>query len=233
MTRLSITPPNGAATVELETDRVGLDLLSFLEELPFAYGSVRGGAETGPGFGAGHFLFGSMCAFKGGGHEAMVSRRWLEFGPWRLLRGRNDLSFVQFHDLQAGEATAIEQAGPGHRWMARGFFGLSTSWDNLKGQYEPNTETLIRVIAGRIVGEEEMFEAALIKARQPLVKRVRQVAYVFIDEKEARAHVHQLWLRGLEVRTFIGGREIRIDEDYQAQPVVPDWVKKIQDREGR
>jgi len=71
-----------------------------------------------PGFRGFHFLHGWACAFKGEGHNRLVSRRWLEFGPWRLLRDEtNDISLVQFHDINADPATALEQAKPGHERM--------------------------------------------------------------------------------------------------------------------
>ncbi|HBE33637.1 MAG TPA: hypothetical protein DD990_20560, partial [Cyanobacteria bacterium UBA11368] len=47
-----------------------------------------------PGFIDGHGGHGWACAFKGEGHNHLVSRRWLEYGPWRLLRDEeNDISF--------------------------------------------------------------------------------------------------------------------------------------------
>jgi hypothetical protein len=162
-----------------------------------------------------------------------------------LIRGKDDLSFVQFHDLQTDDETALEQARPGHQRMGNsaigGFIPVVLPWNRLldnetksiKGLYDASTQTLIQVVAGRQVDRLEMIEAAAVKARQPLAKPVRQVAYVFIDEAAARAHLHELWLHGLEVRAVVDGREIRIDEDYAPVPQVPDWVRRVQDREGR
>jgi hypothetical protein len=199
---------------------------------------------SGCDFGDGHVDLGWMCGFKGDGHRSIVSRRWLEFGPWRLVRGKNDLSFVQFHDLQADDETALEQARPGHLRMGYssvgGFIPPVFTWSvlrdaakgSIKGVYDASTETLVQVVAGRKVEPLEMLEAAAIKVRQPLEKPVRQVAYVFIDEREARAHLHELWLHGLEVRAIINGREIRLDEQHAPKPTPPDWVKRVQDRDG-
>jgi hypothetical protein len=230
-------------------------LRPFLEEWPFAYcaGSSASGEwgfagsridYIGCSFGNGHNPLGWMCAFKGEGHKALVSRRWLEFGPWRLIRGKDDLSLVQFHDLAVDDETALEQARPGHQRMGNsaigGFIPVAFTWDilrdpatgSIKGLYDDSSQTLIQVVAGRKVDHFEMMEAAAVKARQPLAKPVRQVAYVFIEEANARAHLHELWLYGLEVRGLINGREIRIDEDYAPVRHVPDWVKRVQDREG-
>ena len=56
------------------------------------------------------------CMFVGErGHAQLVSRRWLEYGPWLLDRFADDVSLIQFHDLDADPATALAQALPGHR----------------------------------------------------------------------------------------------------------------------
>lgn len=249
--------PN-AFIIKLENLQLRADVTrvrAFLEELPFAYCAASSASDEwgfvgsridymGCGFGDGHSPLGWMSAFKGAGHNALVSRRWLEFGPWRLIRGKNDLSFVQFHDLAVDDETALEQARPGHQRMGNsptgGFIPVVFTWNilrdaangSIKGVYDASSETLIQVVAGRKVDHVEMMEAAAIKARQPLAKPVRQVAYLFIDEANARAHLHQLWLYGLEVRAIVNGQEIRIDEDYSPTPQVPDWVKRVRDREG-
>lgn len=255
--RSSADPSRGF--IKAYTSRIKPSVLvarGLLGELPFEYGIGRGLSSewgfagsridySGPNFGEGHYNLGWMCAFKGAGHDELVSRRWLEHGPWRLIRGQNDLSIVQFHDLRADDETALEQAMPGHDRMCvppeNGFIWPQFSWDRLidpetralKGLYDESAQTVMQVVAGRKVELWEMLEAAAIKSRQPLAMPVRQVAYVFIDELNARAHLHELWLRGLEVRTFIRGRENRIDEDYQPPPPkTPDWVKRVQDREG-
>ena len=66
------------------------------------------------GFGRGHYAHGWGCAFRGRGHDRLVSRRWLDFGPWRVLRRPGDLTLVQFHDLNADAATAALQIGRAH-----------------------------------------------------------------------------------------------------------------------
>ena len=72
---------------------------------------------AGTGFGDGHYAHGWACAFRGAGHERLVSRRWLDHGPWLVHRGKNDTTLVQFHDLAADARTALAQAAPGHQRM--------------------------------------------------------------------------------------------------------------------
>jgi hypothetical protein len=62
---------------------------------------------------------------------------------------------------------------------------------------------------------------------------VRQVAFVFVEEANARRHLHDLWLRGLECRWMSPRGEVRLDHYDAPPPAPPDWVKAVQDREGR
>ena len=96
-----------------------------------------------PGFLDSHFDHGWGCALKGAGHDHLVSRRWLEYGPWRLIRDEeNDISLVQFHDLEADAITALEQAKPGHKRM-----GVSDTggFINSKFEYETNIRAFTTV----------------------------------------------------------------------------------------
>ena len=71
-----------------------------------------------PGFDGGHGPHGWACAFRGDGHDRLVSRRWLPYGPWELTRDEDeDISFVRFHDPAAAPGAALEQARAGHRRM--------------------------------------------------------------------------------------------------------------------
>ena len=190
-----------------------------------------------PGFSDGHFSNGSFAAFsRDDGHARLVSRRWLDHGPWRLLRDEDtDLTLVQYHDLQATEADALEQAYPGHEAMGirphGGFIQTDFVFGKLKpGLYERETRTVVAVVPGQEqVTPRQMLEAAAMKLWQPLEEPVDQVAFVFTDEGNARKHLHDLWLRGLEVR-FVG---TRLDDQFDpGPPATPDWVKAVQDREG-
>ena len=93
---------------------------------------------------------------------------------------------------------------------------------------------MVVVPPGGTVSKRLMCEAAAIKANQPYPDTVvDQVAFVFLREEDARAELHELWLRGLEVRAITATGERRLDADYQAEPPPPpDWVKREQDRDG-
>jgi len=196
-------------------------------------------------FGRGHFGHGWMCAFSGeDGHARLVSRRWLDHGPWRVVRDEeHDLTLVVFHDLDTDEGTAIAQAHPGHVRMGicdgGGFIQRRFPWDrDFKATgYDPHTRTLDVFVAGREVEPFEMLQAAAIKLYQPYTDRpVDRVVYTFLYEADARRHLHDLWLRGLEVRYTAAGpgeRFRRIDDAYEPPPhELPDWVHRVRDREG-
>jgi hypothetical protein len=219
-------------------------LLKLIETLPVTLvsaGSIHDEWEDGslgekylaPGFGDLHWSHGPFCAFKEAGHERLVSRRWLEYGPWKLLRGNADVSLVQFHELGADAKTALQQARPGHERMgispAGGFIQQPFPYRyGLKGRYLPALRKLDFVVNGRPVPELEMLEAAASRHDQILgaQKPIESVAYTFVVEEEARDHLHELWLHGLECWAIIEGKEVRLDEDYHPDASPPGWVKQ-------
>jgi hypothetical protein len=70
-----------------------------------------------------------------------------------------------------------------------------------------------------------MLEACAHRRFRPQGRPVDNVAYVFLLETDARRHLRDLWLRGLEVRAIIDGREVRLDDRYESPPHVPPaWV---------
>lgn len=192
-------------------------------------------------FGVGHYTLGSFCAFRGPeGHARVVSPRWLDHGPFRVFT-EGDTTWVQFFDLEADEATAWEQAHPGHVWMADknrgGFVEKPPAWFVFApGTYDRGSGTSIVLVHGHDkVTPLHMLEAACAKVLQPFPGiTVRQVAFVFFEEVNARKHLHDLWLRGLECRWMSPRGEVRLDEDYHPHtPERPDWVKAVQDREAK
>ncbi|MCP3166822.1 hypothetical protein [Myxococcus qinghaiensis] len=223
-------------------------VLAELAPLPFFLASfaslysdwkVDGKAYAAPILDDLHYPHGWGCAFRGQGHARLVSRRWLEFGPWRLLKGPDDVSLVQFHDLEADPATALEQAKPGHARMGANAEGgvIRSGYarkHRLDGFYEPKDQLLRMVIHGRDVSASEMLDACSLRLDgavgpgQPLTR----VAYVFMEPERARAHLHELWLRELECWTLEMGKEVRLDKDYRPTPVKPDWVKAVEAREA-
>lgn len=226
-------------------------LLALLAELPFDvcsaapiyeewFGSLREeyAART---FGRLHWEHGWGCLFRGEGHGRLVSRRWLDYGPWRLLRGANDTSLVQFHDLEADAAAALAQASPGHERMgysdAGGYLQTNFTYSqDLKGLYYAGERKMIVAVPyGERVSEREMLDACAARLQQALGedKPLDNVVYSFVDDDVARAHLHELWLRGLECRSFVEGVEGRLDDDYRPPPPRrPDWVVRLEEREG-
>ena len=221
------------------------EVFRWLWTLPFQYLSVEPLRNDGPeakgSFSDGHNRHGWACAFKGDGHNRLVSRRWLEWGPWRLIRDEeNDLSFIQFHDLEVDAETALEQARPGHERMGihdeGGFIqSIYSPYHELKGHYFHDEQLLEVPVFGRVIPQSEMLEACQARYHQPLGedKHIKNLRYVFMMEEEARAHLHELWLRELECWAIIEGEKVRLDDSYDpGQPVKPDWVLDLERREA-
>jgi hypothetical protein len=184
-----------------------------------------------PSFGGRHYPHGWGCAFKGAGHERLVSRRWLDFGPWLLHRGADDLSLVQFHALDASAKEALKQAKPGHLTMGiseeGGFLQQPYVFRTaLAGLYDPEEQTLKIVVLGREPPPVELRDAraavkqGALNESQPL----KRVAYVFPKPADADRYLHPLWLRELECWTIVDGVEKRLDLDYAPQPEPPAWA---------
>ena len=209
------------------------EVVSWLAALPFeiaAFGPVHPSWGTratfpGPGFGDLHEPLGWACAFRGDGHKRLVSRRWLEFGPWRLIRGDNDISFVEFHTLETDADAAYAQARPGHERMGISDEGGFIQSDYvytypIDGLYEPQEHRLKILVHGREVSQLEMLDACAARLYQALgpQRPLDSVAYVFADATVAQAHLRELWLRELECWTFVDGRETRLDVSYRPPP---------------
>lgn len=184
----------------------------------------------GLSFGFLHRDFGWGCAFAGTGHRRVVSRRWLENGPWRLHRWPGDISLIQFHDLGADPATALRQATPGHRMLGitpeSGYIYPEHEFRHeISGLYEAAERRLKIVVVDREVPVDEMLDACVLRAMPPKnpTKPIERIAYVFMEEAAARRHLHDLWLRELEC-WFVGpAGETRLDEDYHPPPEPPAW----------
>lgn len=190
-----------------------------------------------PGFADGHGGHGWACAFKGEGHNHLVSRRWLEYHPWRLIRDEeNDISFVQFHDLDADPATALEQARPGHRAMSiygvGGYIGKTHPFSNdLRGVYLPDTRNLRVVIPERKqITYSEMSDYCAARHFQAFEgKPVDILSFVFIVAAEAQPYIYDLWLREIECFGITEqAKEVRLDEDYYPVYEPPEWVRKLE-----
>jgi hypothetical protein len=229
---IAVSPRHESVTVNVpDAFKTRDEAISIIESLPFSlltFGPVRGALDVEPQSFVGHVPLSWGCAFRGGGHNAVVSRRWLEFGPWELLERPDDLSIVFFHDLNATKAAAAKQAAPGHEFMtSRETGGYVRAPNPVKGLYEATERKLeIVVDPGDEVSEKEMTNAAWTRAHKRTGKdRIDHLAFVFMKQNDAKLHLHEMWLRELEVWYVDGKGNHRIDEDYAPKPNRPAWAK--------
>ena len=240
-----------SAHVYLVDPRARLDtreVVQLLQDAPFLFASGnklegepwdsynRGmeRAMSGPGW---------LMVYKGEGHRRLASRRWLTHGPWRLIRDEaRDLTAIQFHDLDESVSLAemFEQAKPGlwEMFGAPNSLHFTPELDHRgfqPGLYDKRSNTSIVVVPDEEeVSPEHMTIAAWFKREQPVPDlQIDQVAFVYFNETIARRQLPLLWRMGLEVRLQTPAGQRRLDDQYEPPPpVVPDWVKRVQDREG-
>jgi len=233
--------------VKLERPAFALDPDDFVTRLagvPFHLAAFHGiyeewtrrGSNEAPepvSFADAHFPHGWGAAFRREGHDRLVSRRWLEHGPWRLHRGDGDTSLIQFHDLDADAATARAQAAPGHRRLGisevGGFIQSGFPCDRALARfYEPDRRRLRIPIYGREVSPYEMLVTRATVKEQGLGPGMplESAVYVFAEESEGRAHLHELWLRELDCLTFVDGVETRLTDDYTPEAPNPGWGQR-------
>ena len=149
---------------------------------------------------------------------------------------KHDLSLVQFHDLNADAATALEQARPGHQMMGVTASGgvIPHKHDfqhELRGLYHAPTRSHRIVIHGRPIDDLELLEAVMFQRDNVnhADKPIDGVIYVFMTEAEAREHLDRLWYRGLGCVALIDGKEVRLDLGYRPEPPArPEWVARIE-----
>jgi hypothetical protein len=203
-------------------------MLDQLATLPFevaSFGSLHpawtdGSLEarfTPRTFGDGHVALGWAAAFKGPGHERLVSRQWLDGGPWRLWKGAGDVSLVQFHDLDADADAALAQARRGHAKLGIGPHGgfVPQPFEHelaLGGLYDPGTRRMKVVIRGREPEDRELLEWAAARREHTLAdgKPVDAVAFVFPDEADATANLVRITRYGHEVWALRAGDELQL-----------------------
>jgi hypothetical protein len=183
-----------------------------------------------PAVSADHALLGWGMVLKGAGHErSVVSRRWLEHGPVRTLRGEGDTTLVQFCELGAGGPTSLAQARPAHDWIAVGFLRPTHHYKHdIDGVYTRSDGLLRILVNARSVTDGELRDACAARRDRASDrdKPIRNIAYVFVDEQEARARLEAVWLRGLECRVADGLGERRLDDRYQVAVERPAWARR-------
>ncbi|WP_326695923.1 hypothetical protein OG909_32220 [Streptomyces sp. NBC_01754] len=216
------------ASFDMEAD--GDTVVSLLSGIPFhvaSFSSLHPEWEaedsaypTAPGFGRYHLRHGWACAFQGKGHAWLVSRRWLDHGPWQLFHGPNDTTLVQFHAPGLDAGAAFEQAAPAHRRMGvedeGGYLQKEYVYKHgVQGTYVADRRVIEIVAIGREVPALELRDAAAAWQSQALGpdKPLDNVAFVFLDPAEAREQLPRLWLYGLECWTVIDEVKTRLDTE--------------------
>lgn len=167
----------------------------------------------------------------------LLSPRILDYGPW-LVRTYDDLVVVFFHELDVDLATKAAQA----RAAQAGMFGPEGSfvggfpvYDLPPGAtYVPAERRLEVPVYGRQVPPLEMVYARWIVLNQGLgpSRPLERVTYSFADPAEVGPHLHQMWLRGIEVVTFIDGYRTVLTDHYDPPPPPPppEWVERLRAR---
>ena len=183
-----------------------------------------------PSLGGGMPSHGWLCAFRGAqAHRRLVSRRWLDWGPWRLHRLPGDLSVVEFHDPLADSGIALQQARPGHETLGitdnGGYLQPNFVYRDLPRGILDDTGLLKVIVHGRQLEPRELLEACALRVEPSPVDPgpIRQVAYVFMEESEAERHLQALAARDLECRAIRLGQELVLD-GRDLRPARPAWV---------
>jgi hypothetical protein len=202
-------------------------VISLLADVPFeiaSFASLHPWAEDNGdryfagSFGDLHCMHGWACAFRGRGHDRLVSRRWLDHGPWTLIRADGDLSFVLFHELDLDPAASLARARPAHRRM-----GISDEGGFIQSDYV-FTQSLDGVVDqatgeyridafGRDISQRLMRDASAAKTLGRLPNRV---TFVFDNEERAYRNLPLLWLHEHGCLLVANGRERRLDAAYSA-----------------
>jgi hypothetical protein len=196
-------------------------ILEILAQLPFevaAFDAIFDEWYQAPGFGDGHVSLGWAAAFKGAGHERLVSRRWLDDGPWKVMKGPEDVSLVMFHDLDADAKKALKQAQQAHVRMGisdeGGFIQSGFVYEHeLAGLYVPDKRVMKVVVMSKKLDDLELLEWAAARKEGKLAggKPVDAVAFVFPKEAEAKKHLDRLARYGHQVWAIRAGDEVRLD----------------------
>ena len=250
--QLGFKPKSDLVTVELQNSFAAIEQgINLVASLPFEVAAMgtffrKAWVEADYprwGFGRSHLSHGWGCAFRGAGHDRLVSRRWLDFGPWRVIRRPNDTTFIQFHDLAITDpVAAYAQAAPGHERMGNsatgGYLQHQLDWiidDDIRGIYLEKTHTLEAVVAPAIkVSQEDMLSMCALRLQHrvtpPPTDRIDHIAYIFMERADAVAHLHELWLRELECWYVDGSGKHRLDLDYHPVPNPPAWVRALDDK---
>jgi hypothetical protein len=181
----------------------------------------------------GHTRLGWGCLFKGKGHDSFVSPRWLEHGPWLLERHDPDITYVQLYDLAAEGEAAWQQGRRAMERLSDGFYTqFAITYEETRGTYSPEDRSISVIKTDRGITPFEMDHLCLIRAKQRgyATQPVDHLRVIFTEERDARRHLHELWLREIECWALLAdGRRARLDLDYSPPPrILPEWIERHQ-----
>ena len=182
--------------------------------------------DPGASLSVGQEMLGLGAAFRGRGYERLVSRRWLDAGPWKTWRS-GDVTLLQFHALDVDRETALAQALPGYlRFKIGDRSGLIAPYvkdpKEADATYDAGTGTIrVAVPAGREVTDRELLEWAAVRVRNRDPRGpVDAIAFVFASEEAAAAHLPRLWPYEHQCWTTQ-----RLDVSYTPPDPTPAWAR--------
>jgi hypothetical protein len=181
----------------------------------------------------GHQLLGWGCLFKGKGHDYFVSPRWLEHGPWLLERHNPDITYVQLYDLAVEGEAAWQQGRRAMERLSDGFYTpFAITFIETHGTYSVEDRSFSVLKTDRGISPVEMGQLCLIRAtrRGHATQPVERLRVTFTEERDARRHLAELWLREIECWALLAdGRRARLDLDYSPPPrILPEWIERHQ-----
>ncbi|MCU0650179.1 MAG: hypothetical protein MUF00_19485 [Gemmatimonadaceae bacterium] len=220
--------------LKVQTQRAHLDKAFFLRLV--ATESVRVLVASWESFQDAARLMGHMthlgwgCFFKGAGHDHFASPRWLEHGPW-LLERHGDVTYVQLYDLALEGDAAWQQGQHAMVRLSEGFFSkFGYTEVQTFGSYDLPSRSFTIVRTDQGVSQMDLWDYCLVRAmcRDDEAEPIEHIRVVFTEERDARRHLHELWLRGIECWALLAdGRRVRLDLDYQPPArILPEWVEQ-------
>ena len=207
------------------------DAIALFEAMPFTVATMGPAGDHNPKskWFPGHIKLGWGVAFRGAGHEIMMSRRWIARGPWRAIERPGDLTILQVHPFDGARAEVdrlIVAASAALYWRTGG--EITRHAEPVKGLYTATSRTFeIVVPPNAAVSTEQMNSARALRDQKKAVDPIERVAFVFIDETDARRQLDDLWVRDLEVWYVDGSGRHRLDDTYKPPPrTQPAWIEK-------
>jgi hypothetical protein len=117
--------------------------------------------------------------------------------------------------------------------LSNGFFTpFAITFVEMEGLYSTEGRSFSIVKADRGIAPFEMNHLCLLRAtrRTHPTHPIEHVCVIFVEERDARRHLLELWLRDIECWAFLAdGRRVRLDLDYTPPPrILPEWIERHQ-----